>query len=80
MGDKENTFKSKIDQAKIKLRRQLALDPKNKTLLTQLGDMGKLENLLSKETGLQFGKVKSKFTDPNVKNIEFGGSQFGTKN
>ena len=79
LGDKENTFKSKIDQAKIKLRRQLALDPKNKTLLTQLGDMGKLENLLSKETGLQFGKVKSKFTDPNVKNIEFGGSQFGTK-
>ena len=67
LGDKENTFKSKIDNVKINLRRNLKENPSDKKLLTQLEDMKKLETFLSKETGMQFGKIKSEFTDPNIK-------------
>jgi len=77
LGESENKFKSFLDQRKIKIRRGLVDDPKNKKLLTQLEDMGKLENLLSKETGMKFGKIKAKFTDPNVQNIDFGAKTFG---
>ena len=77
LGDKENKFKSYLDQEKIKIRRGLVNNPKNEKLLTQLEDMGKLENLLSKETGMRFGKIKTKFTDPNVQNIDFGAKTFG---
>jgi transposase len=79
LGDKENTFKSKIDNVKIKLRRNLEKNPNDKKLLTQLEDMKKLETFLTKETGMQFGKIKSKFTDPNVQNIDFGATTFGKK-
>jgi hypothetical protein len=41
--------------------------------------MKKLETFLTKETGMQFGKIKSKFTDPNVQNIDFGATTFGKK-
>ena len=79
LGDKENTFKSKIDEVKIKLRRNLEKNPKDKKLLTQLEDMKKLETFLTKETGMGFGVVKSRFTDPRVQDLDFGAETFGTK-
>jgi len=79
LGDKENTFKSKIDEVKIKLRRNLEKNPKDKKLLTQLEDMKKLETFLTKETGMGFGVIKSRFTDPRVQDLDFGAETFGTK-
>ena len=79
LGDKENTFKSKIDEVKINLRRNLEKNPKDKKLLTQLEDMKKLETFLTKETGIGFGTVKSRFTDPRVQDLDFGAEAFGKK-
>ena len=79
LGDKENKFKSYLDQEKIKIRRGLVDNPKNEKLLTQLEDMEKLESLLSKETGMRFGKIKTKFTDPRVQDLDFDAQTFGKK-
>ena len=79
LGDKENTFKSKIDNVKINLRRNLEKNPKDKKLLTQLEDMKKLETFLTKETGMGFGDVKARFTDPKFKDLDFGAKAFGKK-
>jgi len=79
LGDKENTFKSKIDNVKINLRRNLEKNPKDKKLLTQLEDMKKLETFLTKETGMGFGNVKARFTDPKFKDLDFGAKAFGKK-
>ena len=77
VGDKENTFKSKIDKVKIELRRSLEKNPNDKKLLTQLEDMKKLETFLTKETGIGFGTIKANFTDPRVQDLDFGAQTFG---
>ena len=79
LGDKENTFKSKIDNVKINLRRNLEKNPKDKKLLAQVEDMKKLETFLTKETGMGFGNVKARFTDPKFKDLDFGAKAFGKK-
>jgi hypothetical protein len=79
LGDKENTFKSKIDNVKINLRRNLEKNPKDKKLLAQVEDMKKLETFLTKETGMGFGNVKARFTDPKIKDLDFGAKAFGKK-
>ena len=77
LGDKENTFKSKIDEVKIKLRRNLEKNPNDKKLLTQVEDMKKLETFLTKKTGMGFGTIKANFTDPRVQDLDFGAKTFG---
>jgi len=79
LGDKENTFKSKIDEVKIKLRRNLEKNPNDKKLLAQVEDMKKLETFLTKETGMGFGTIKANFTDPRVQDLDFGAQTFGKK-
>ena len=77
LGDRENTFKSKIDEVKIKLRRNLERNPTNQKLLAQVEDMKKLETFLTKETGMGFGKIKANFTDPKIQDLNFGAKPFG---
>jgi len=77
LGDKENTFKSKIDEVKIKLRRNLERNPTNQKLLAQVEDIKKLETFLTKETGMGFGKIKANFTDPKIQDLDFGAKTFG---
>jgi len=79
LGDKENTFKSKIDKVKIELRRNLEKNPNDKKFLAQLEDMKKLETFLTKETGMGFGTIKTRFTDPKVQDLNFGVETFGKK-
>ena len=79
LGDKENTFKSKIDNVKINLRRNLKKNPNDKKLLAQLEDMKKLETFLTKKTGIGFGTIKARFTDPRVQDLDFGAQTFGKK-
>ena len=77
LGDKENTFKSKIDEVKIKLRRNLEKNPNDQKLLTQVEDMKKLETFLTKKTGMGFGTIKANFTDPKIQDLDFGAKTFG---
>ena len=79
LGERENTFKSKIDKVKIELRRNLEKNPNDKKLLTQLEDMKKLETFLTKETGIGFGTIKANFTDPRIQDLDFGAQTFGKK-